>query len=275
MPSDHRRVADAIGFLAERWRAQPSLDETAAHVGASPHHFQRVFRRLTGVSPKRFVQSLSADRAERLLTDRAPLLDAAYASGLSGPGRLHDLTVSVRAMTPGELRRGGAGITLRWGVHETPFGACFVAVTARGVAEVAFVEDGDDPDAELAARWPGATRREDRVATRGIVDAMLDASSRGGPPTLHLKGTNFQIRVWKALLAIPPGRVTTYGAIAAAIGRPGAARAVGRAVGTNPVSVLIPCHRVLAANGALGGYRWGLERKRALLAWEGARQVEG
>ena len=270
MQSDHRRVADAIGYLAERWRDQPALNDTAAHVGLSPHHFQRLFRRLTGVSPKRFVQSMCADHAERLLEGDAPLLEAAIGAGLSGPGRLHDLVVSVRAMTPGELRRGGEGLTLRWGVHDTPFGACFVAVTERGVAELMFVERGEDPAESLAARWPGADRREDEGSTSAVVERMLDASRREGPLTLHLRGTNFQIRVWKALLAIPHGRVTTYGAIAASIGRPTAPRAVGRAVGTNPVSVLIPCHRVLTANGALGGYRWGTARKRALLAWEGS-----
>lgn len=268
MQSDHRKVADAIGYLAARWREQPGLNDTAAHIGLSPHHFQRLFRRMTGVSPKRFVQSMCADHAERMLASDAPLLEAAIETGLSGPGRLHDLVVNVRAMTPGELRRGGEGLTLRWGVHDTPFGACFVAATERGVAELTFVERGADPAASLAARWPAASRIEDPGVTTPVILQMLDASRRDGPLTLHLRGTNFQLRVWKALLAIPHGRVTSYGAIADAVGRPGAARAVGRAVGTNPVSVIIPCHRVLAANGALNGYRWGLDRKRALLAWE-------
>jgi AraC family transcriptional regulator of adaptative response/methylated-DNA-[protein]-cysteine methyltransferase len=268
MNSDHRRVSDAISHLASRWRDPPSLTETAAFVGLGPHHFQRLFSRMTGVSPKRFTQALAADHAERMLADeRASVLAAAVATGLSSPGRLHDLTMSVRAMTPGELRRGD-GLRIAWGVHETPFGACLVARTPRGVCELAFLEEGDDPGAGLAARWPRATRTHEPELTAPVARRLSRAGE--GPLGLHVRGTNFQIRVWRALLAIPPGRVSSYGEIAREIGRPSAARAVGRAVGSNPVSILIPCHRVLRAHGELGGYRWGLERKRALLAWERA-----
>jgi len=273
MPSDTKRIADAIEIASQRWNDPPSLPQLASEVGLSASHFQRMFRRMTGVSPKRFVQSLQADRAERMLADAAPLLDTAYASGLSGPGRLHDLMVNVRAMTPGELRRGGAGLEIAWGVHVTPFGECFVATTERGVCDLSFVED-DAPWERIAQRWPNATLVEDPRAGGAVLDAMLDASAfEGGPITLHLAGTNWQLRVWKALLAIPPGKFTSYGAIAEVLCTPRAARAVGRAVGTNPVSLIIPCHRVLRKHGALGGYRWGLDRKRAIVAWEHARTL--
>lgn len=271
MPSHAKQIANAIEHLSARWDDPPSLKEAAAGVGLSPHHFQRLFRRMTGVSPKRFTQSLQADRAERMLADAAPLLDTAASAGLSGPGRLHDLLVNVRAMTPGELRRGGEGLVIEWAVHQTPFGDCMIATTPRGVCELVFVED-DDPAAELARFWPRATLRESRSAGASELRALLEAARESGPITLHLRGTNFQLRVWKALIAIPPGRMTSYGAIAEALGRPTASRAVGRAVGSNPVSLFVPCHRVLRKHGALGGYRWGLDRKRAILAWEQALQ---
>ncbi len=270
MSSDTKRIAAAIEITSRRWADPPSLDELAGAVSLSSAHFQRMFRRMTGVSPKRFAQALAADRAERMLVDARPLLDAAFHAGLSGPGRLHDLMVSVRAMTPGELRRGGEGLAIRWGVHDTPFGPCMIAATERGICELTFVED-DAPRRELERSFPSATLLEDPSPTRPALDALLDASARAGPITLHLRGTNFQLRVWQALLAIPPDRLTSYGAIADAMGCPGASRAVGRAVGSNPVSWIIPCHRVLRREGALGGYRWGLDKKRALLAWEHAR----
>ncbi|MEZ4340512.1 MAG: methylated-DNA--[protein]-cysteine S-methyltransferase [Sandaracinaceae bacterium] len=270
MSSDAKRIADAIEITSRRWDDPPSLEALAAEVGLSPAHFQRLFRRMTGVSPKRFAQALAADRAERMLTDARPLLDATFASGLSSPGRLHDLMVNVRAMTPGELRRGGAGLAIRWGLHETPFGPCMIATTDRGICELVFVDDARPWD-DLDRFFPNATRIEDPDATRPVLDALLDAGARSGPITLHLRGTNFQLRVWQALLAIPPDRFTSYGALASAMGCPNASRAVGRAVGSNPVSWIIPCHRVLRKQGELGGYRWGLDKKRALLAWEHAR----
>jgi len=273
MTSHARRIADAIQHLSTRWEDPPTLPETAAKVGLSPHHFQRLFRRMTGVSPKRFTQSLQADRAERMLRDARPLLSAAADAGLSGPGRLHDLMVNVRGMTPGELRRGGEGLEIEWAVHQTPFGECMIATTPRGVCELVFVED-DEPSKELMRFWPNAQIRETSRAGREALEALLGAADAPGPITLHLRGTNFQLRVWNALLAIPPGRMTSYGAIAEAMGRPTASRAVGRAVGSNPVSLFVPCHRVLRKHGALGGYRWGLGRKRAILAWEEATHSE-
>ncbi len=271
MDENEQRIAAAITFLAERWREPPSLETAAAHVGLSAFHFQRSFRRLTGVSPKRFVASLSADHAEKMLREARPMLETTFECGLSGPSRLHDLMVSVRAMTPGELRRGGAGLEIAWDIAATPLGACLIATTQRGICELAFLEGGEEPENELALRWPGAsrTRSPEQIAK---VTALLfdDASDRPGPLSLHVRGTNFQLRVWKALLAIPRGQITSYGELARTLGRPSAARAVGRAVGTNPVGVIIPCHRVLCANGALGGYRWGPLRKRALLALESA-----
>ncbi|MBX3270613.1 MAG: methylated-DNA--[protein]-cysteine S-methyltransferase [Sandaracinaceae bacterium] len=270
MNSDAARIARAIEILSHHWEAPPPLGALAAELALSPGHFQRIFRRMTGVSPKRFTQALRAERAERLLEDAAPLLGAAHGVGLSGPGRLHDLIVEARAMTPGELRRAGGGTAIAWAVHPSPLGPCFVATTPRGVCELAFADTPSEPLAALRARWPEATIERDPSAGRAVVDALAQAPRDRGPVTLHLRGTNFQLRVWTALLAIPPERVTSYGALARALGRPGAARAVGQAVGDNPVAWLVPCHRVLRSHGALGGYRWGLERKRALLALEHA-----
>ena len=264
MPSDHQRVADAIAQLS----ADPSssLESLAASAQLSPAHFQRMFRRLAGVSPKRLSQSLRVDRAERSLEASRSVLEAAADAEVSGPGRLHDLTVALRAMSPGELRRGGEGLQIRVGVHMSALGRCAVALTPRGVCEVAF--DAPDLVERLRARWPRADVVADPEAGRALAESLVHASERAGPLTLHVRGTNFQLRVWKALLAMTPGQTTSYGALASELGRPTAARAVGQAVGANPVAVLIPCHRVLRAHGALGGYRWGLERKRVLLALE-------
>ena len=273
-PSDYDRIAAAIRVLDEHAGAQPDLAAAAAHVGLSPHHFQRLFTRWAGVSPKRFLQFHTLERARRLLAERRSVLDATYAAGLSGPGRLHDLFVTVEAVTPGEFKSGGAGLRLRWGLHDTPFGRALLATSERGICHLAF---GDD-DVELAetfgARWPGAERQRSEPETALLVRRVFSplASAEGGRPlSLVLKGTNFQLKVWEALLRIPAGETTTYEAIAEAVGRPTAVRAVGTAVGQNPVAFVVPCHRVLRKTGALGGYRWGLDRKRAMLGWEAAR----
>lgn len=267
----YRRIAKAVRFLDERQAEQPSLGELAAHVGMSPHHLQRVFRRAVGISPKRFLQFATAARARGLLAERASLLHASWDAGLSGPGRLHDLMVGVHAMTPAEVRGGGEGVVLRWGVAASPAGPCVLAWSARGLAVLEFLEGAgaDEPRRRIARLWPGARLEADARGAPELARRVFTPGGGGGPLSLHVRGTNFQLRVWEALLAVPAGRVTTYGALAEGLGLPaGAARAVGQAVGANPVAVAIPCHRVLRATGAVGGYRWGEERKVLLLARE-------
>lgn len=269
---DYQRVARAIEFLDSRAGRPPSLQEVALHVGLSPFHFQRLFRRWAGVSPKRFLQHAAALRARKRLEGSGSVLEAALDAGLSGPGRLHDLCVAVEAFTPGELRRRGAGVAIEWGLGPSPFGTALVARTARGLCALEFVDtDERDAAASLAAAYPAARLvRDDALATRTL-RTIFSRAPRTAPLTLHLSGTNFQLQVWRALLALPSGTTTSYAALATHLGRPTAARAVGRAVATNPVAWLIPCHRVLATSGALTGYRWGLPRKQAMLALERAR----
>ena len=267
---DYARIEKAIRYLDENFRRQPELTEVAAAVGLSDYHFQRLFRRWAGVSPKRFLQFLTAEYARDLLRDSWTVLDAAYQAGLSGPGRLHDLMVSVDGVTPGEARRGGEGVVIRHGVHASPFGAFLLAATERGVCALTFLDEGGR-DAALegvAGRWPNATLLQDAAATGPLAERIFGAE---GPVPLHLEGTNFQIRVWEALLGVPGGTVVTYEQIATSLGSPGAVRAVGTAVGRNPIAYVIPCHRVIRKTGAFGEYRWGAARKRAILGWEAAR----
>jgi AraC family transcriptional regulator of adaptative response/methylated-DNA-[protein]-cysteine methyltransferase len=247
-----------------------SLEDLAGRMGMSPAHFQRVFSQWVGVSPKRYQQYLALDHARALLRDRQGTLATADAVGLSGAGRLHDLFLRWEAMAPGAYARGGAGLEIRWGWFDSPFGPALAMGTARGLCGLAFAaETGPEAAfADLAARWPDARYVADAEALRGWVDA---AFGRRGEARLLLIGAPFQIKVWEALLAIPSGHVTTYSDIAAAIGHPAAMRAVGTAVGRNPVGWLIPCHRALRKSGGLGGYHWGLPVKRAMLAWEAAR----
>jgi AraC family transcriptional regulator of adaptative response/methylated-DNA-[protein]-cysteine methyltransferase len=269
----YRRMEKAIRYLDEHVREQPGLGELSRHVGLSEYHLQRVFRRAVGISPKRFLQFLTAERARDLLTDSANLLETAWGAGLSGPGRLHDLMVNVHAMTPAEVRAGGGGVDLRWGVHDTPLGRCVLAASPRGVAVLEFLDDGTRSEGRkrVAARWPEAVAREEPAVTESLAARAFAGSGENEPVSLHLRGTNFQIRVWEALLRVPAGEVVTYGALARSAGLESrSARAVGRAVGANPVAVLIPCHRVIRSTGAAGGYRWGRERKLALLARERA-----
>jgi AraC family transcriptional regulator of adaptative response/methylated-DNA-[protein]-cysteine methyltransferase len=248
-------MAEAIAFLAARWDRPPGLTEAARASNLSPWHFQREFKRWVGVSPKHFQGFLTLNQAKASLKHDLPVLEAALAAGLSGPSRLHDLAVAFDAASPGEIRTGGSGLVLRHGIAETPFGRIFAVVSPRGIVRLTFVE----PDAEaraLAAErqaWPGARFADD--------DAPMGLAPRG---------TNFQIKVWQALLTIPRGAVVSYAMLARAVGAPKAARAIGGACAANPIAVLIPCHRVLRDSGALGGYAFGLERKRALLAWEAA-----
>jgi AraC family transcriptional regulator of adaptative response/methylated-DNA-[protein]-cysteine methyltransferase len=271
----YARMAQAIAWMIEHAQDQPDLEAMAAAVHLSPYHFQRAFTRWVGLSPKRFLGCLTLAHARRLLTETGNVLDAALEAGLSGPSRLHDLCVTHEAMSPGEMKSGGAGLTIRYGLHDGPFGAVLPLVTDRGVCGLWFL-DGVDRDSvevalgEAAAKWPRARFLADPVATAPVAEALFPAD--GGRPrgnlNLVLSGTNFQVRVWEAALRVPPGHLVSYQAIARAIGKPGATRAVGNALGMNSIALLIPCHRVIRGSGALGGYHWGEVRKRALQAWE-------
>jgi AraC family transcriptional regulator of adaptative response/methylated-DNA-[protein]-cysteine methyltransferase len=270
--TDYARIERAIRFLETNVQRQPSLRDVAASVDLSEYHFQRMFARWAGISPKRFLQFQTAEHAKRLLADSRTVLDVAYETGLSGGGRLHDLFVSVEAMTPGQFKEEGAGVRIGYGVHETPFGQCFIAATERGICRMSFAPEihHDDVLAELRLLWPRATIVADQAATAELASRIFprDEGGRGGELRVVLRGTPFQIKVWEALLRIPEGAIASYDVIAEAIGRPGATRAVGTAVGRNPIAYLIPCHRVIRKTGAFGDYRWGSARKRAMLAWE-------
>lgn len=274
---DYARVAAAIRHLERVEDETPALADIAEAMGLSPFHAQRVFTRYAGVSPKRFLGALRLARAKRALADGVDVLDAALDAGLSGPGRLHDLFIAHDAVTPGEFKRGGAGLNLRHGFAPSPFGEALFLMSDRGLAGLAFADAGaeDAVLAEMAGRFPGARLEADpdgaRALARRVFAGAGDGAGGSGPTplVLDLRGTNFQIQVWRALLALAPGETATYGAIARAIGAPGAARAVGSALALNPIAWIIPCHRVLRAGGALGGYEWGETRKRAMLAIEG------
>ena len=266
-------IGRAIEAIAARAPEQAPLEDVAASVGLSPAHFQRVFSQWVGVSPKRYQQYLTLDHARRLLAERHTVLDAAHLSGLSGAGRLHDLFLRWEAMSPGDYARAGEGLAVAWGWFDTPFGEALAMGTDRGLCGLAFAaETGRDAAmADLRGRWPAAAFREDPAAIAPWVEAAFGGA---GEARLHLMGAPFQIKVWEALLQVPSGHVTTYSDLATAIGSPRAVRAVGTAVGRNPGSFLIPCHRALRKAGGLGGYHWGLGVKRAMLAWEAAR-LEG
>ncbi len=277
---DYQRIEKAIRFLEKRAFAQPSLEEAAAHVGLSAFHFQRLFKHWAGVSPKRFLQFLTVSHAKQMLLRSSSVLDAAYDAGLSSPGRLHDLFVVVEAVTPGEFKTAGAGVEITYGFHDTPFGVCLVAQTARGICALSFVAPEGKAQAvsELRASWPQAQLREDAEAGRAAVEKIFSSGfgCKDSPVRLLLCGTNLQLKVWEALLRIPEGAVVSYQALAQAVGRPQAVRAVANAVGRNPVACLIPCHRVLRSSGEIGGYRWDTVRKRAILGREMARcEAEG
>lgn len=266
---DYSRVEAALRRIERDATDQPGLDELAADAGLSPGHFQRVFTRWAGVSPKRFLQAVTAESTRERLRDAQPVLDVALESGLSGPGRLHDLTLRTEAMTPGQVGRHGEGVTIHWGTVPSPFGPAFVAATPHGICALAFDVDGD-PASVLGAYWSGAALRPAPRSTletwrAHLVDPLRAAD---GPLALHVRGTNFQIQVWRALLCISAGAVADYGTIARGIGRPRASRAVGGAIGSNPVALLVPCHRVLRRGGGWGGYRWGTTRKLAILGRE-------
>ncbi|ESR26088.1 methylated-DNA--[protein]-cysteine S-methyltransferase [Lutibaculum baratangense] len=273
--SDYEVVRRTIEFILENWRDQPQMPEIAGHLGMDPVRLQRLFARWCGLTPKCFLQAITLDNAKRLLDQQATVLETAYEAGLSGPGRLHDLFVVHEAMTPGEYRARGGGLTITYGFHESLFGEALVMTTPRGLAGLAFADGADGRAAmleDMTRRWPAAEYVRDEAATEATARRIFDtgAWSPDTPLRVVLIGSDFEVRVWETLLGIPFGRATTYGDVASRIGRPTAARAVGAAIGRNPISFVVPCHRVVAGTGRLTGYHWGLTRKRAMLGWERA-----
>ena len=272
---DYERIEKAIKFLETNFSRQPGLKEIAAHIGLSEFHFQRLFSRWVGISPKRFLQFLTKEYAKHLLEESANLLDVTYESGLSSPGRLHDLFVNCEAVTPGEYKSKGQGLTIKYGFHASPFGECLLATTDRGICGFFFVKNRDrkDPLSELRYFWQQADIVEDPDASGDLIDRIFNPSFSDTGPPLHLilNGTNFQIKVWEALIKIPFGAVVSYEDVAIQVGLPGATRAVGSAVGKNPISFIIPCHRVIRKTADFGNYGGGTARKKAILGWEAAR----
>ncbi len=270
MISDYQRIESAINYLRENAPAQPGLRELAEACGLSPYHFQRLFRRWAGVSPKQFLQYLTVQHARQLLEASASTLEACFEVGLSGPGRLHDHFVTIEAVTPGDVKRLGEGLEIRYGTFESPFGRTFVAHTKRGICALEFVDDAalDSSVNRLQKRWPHASLHHDDMHIERQARGLFTDGGQGQEFKVLVQGTNFQVQVWQALLRIPPGHVCAYGQLAAYIGKPEATRAIASAIGANSVACLIPCHRVLRAGGELGGYRWGLARKQALLGRE-------
>jgi AraC family transcriptional regulator of adaptative response/methylated-DNA-[protein]-cysteine methyltransferase len=273
--ADYDIVRRTISYISEHWRTQPEVEAIANAVGVTPTELHHLFRRWAGLTPKAFVQALTLDHARRLLRDSASVLDASYEVGLSGPGRLHDLFVTHEAMSPGEFKSGGDGLTITYGFHPSPFGSALVMATERGLAGLAFADPGEERAAlaDMTSRWPKARYVEDADATAALAQRIFDAKlwREDRPLRVVLIGTDFEVRVWERLLTIPMGRASTYSDIAAKLGRPTASRAVGAAVGKNPVCFVVPCHRVIGKHGDLTGYHWGLTRKRAMLGWEAGR----
>ena len=272
---DYGVVRRAIAYISEHWRAQPEVEQIAHAAGVTPDELHHLFRRWAGLTPKAFLQAITLDNARKLLRDSASVLDATYEVGLSGPGRLHDLFVTHEAMSPGEWKTGGAGMVLSYGFHPSPFGTAVVIGSERGLAGLAFADPGAEAAtlADMQSRWPKARYVEDARATalfaRRIFDAKLWRPEQ--PLRVVLIGTDFEVRVWETLLRIPMGRAATYSDIAAKVCSTKAARAVGAAVGKNPVCFVVPCHRVIGKSGNLTGYHWGLTRKRAMLGWEAGK----
>jgi AraC family transcriptional regulator of adaptative response/methylated-DNA-[protein]-cysteine methyltransferase len=271
---DYLRIERAITFLQSNHTRQPDLKDIAQSIHLSEYHFQRLFSRWVAISPKKFLQYLTVEHAKRVLKESRSLLDTTFETGLSSPGRLHDLFITVEAMTPGEFKNEGAGLTIQYGFHPTMFGECLLAVTQRGICGLSFVPTGKRMQvlAELRDRWPGAKFSEEPRSTQPYVDRLFSRTRRSSqkPLPLLLKGTNFQIKVWEALMRIPEGSVLSYEDVARTIGNPKASRAVGTAVGDNPIAYIIPCHRVIQQAGVIGNYHWGSARKKALLGWEWA-----
>ena len=272
---DYDVVRRAIAHIRGHWREQPDIDTIAEAAKVTPTELHHLFRRWAGLTPKAFLQALTLDYARNLLRDSASVLEATYEVGLSGPGRLHDLFVTHEAMSPGEWKSGGQGIEMRYGFHSSPFGQALVIVAPRGLAGVALADAGGEREAlaDMTRRWPKATYIEDRDGTAPMAARIFDPTlwRADQPLRVVLIGTDFEVRVWETLLRIPMGRFTTYSDIACKLNSPKASRAVGAAVGKNPISFVVPCHRVIGKSGELTGYHWGLTRKRAMLGWEAGR----
>ncbi len=275
---NYQRVAEAIAYIKANFRTQPSLEEIADQVHLSPFHFQRLFTDWAGVSPKKFMQYLSVEYAKQLLQGKeTTLFEAAQETGLSGTGRLHDLFVRIEGMTPGEFKNGGENLLINYSFAESPFGEIIVASTSKGICHLAFFSDQSQGEATLKARFPNANSHllVDKIQQEALYIFQHDWNKLN-QIKLHLHGTPFQLKVWEALLKIPMGNLTTYGRIAAEIEKPNASRAIGTAIGSNPVAFLIPCHRVIQSSGNIGGYMWGNTRKSAIIGWEAAQlNVEG
>ena len=272
LSGDYDIVRRAIAFISEHWRIQPEVEAIAHAAGVTPDELHHLFRRWAGLTPMAFLQALTIDHARGLLRDSASVLDAAYEVGLSGPGRLHDLFVTHEAMSPGDWKTGGEGLTMYYGFHPSPFGLALVMATDRGLAGLAFADPGGQRPAleDMTRRWPRATYIEEPSRTENIARRIFDSAmwKPDQPLRVVMIGTDFEVRVWETLLCIPMGKASTYSDIANKIGKPKAARAVGAAVGKNPMSFVVPCHRVLGKSGDITGYHWGLTRKRAMLGWE-------
>jgi AraC family transcriptional regulator of adaptative response/methylated-DNA-[protein]-cysteine methyltransferase len=273
MKSDYQRIAQAIDFINANAKQQPSLEEIAGHLHLSLFHFQRLFSQWAGVTPKKYLQILTVDRAKQLLAQSKSLLDVSDSVGLSSSSRLHDHFVQLEAASPGEYKAGGADMEIQYSVADSPFGDVFIAVTPRGICKLSFMSNNIDQHiADLHGQWPNARLIKQISETTKIVEALFAGEQNINEPlSLYVRGTNFQVNVWRALLQIEPGCINSYGQVATAVGRPKASRAVGTAIGSNPVGFFIPCHRVLQQNGKIGGYLWGETRKHAIHAWESAR----
>jgi AraC family transcriptional regulator of adaptative response/methylated-DNA-[protein]-cysteine methyltransferase len=270
--ADYDIVRRAIGHIREHWRSQPEIDAIAEAAGVTPTELHHLFRRWAGLTPKAFLQAITLDAARTVLRSSASVLDAAYEVGLSGPGRLHDLFVTHEAMSPGEWKSGGQGLTIRYGFHPSPFGIALVMASERGLAGLAFADAGEEKAAlaDMRQRWRNASTVEDSAGTAALARRIFDPKRwcAEEPLRVVLIGTDWEVRVWETLLRIPMGRLTSYSSIASKLCAPKAARAVGAAVGKNPISFVVPCHRVVGSSGALTGYHWGITRKHAMLGWE-------
>ena len=273
---DYDLIRRAIAFMSAKWRDQPAIDTIADRLGLTAPQLHQLFRRWCGLTPKAFMQAITLDHARHMLRNEASVLDTALEVGLSGPGRLHDLFVTHEAMSPGDYKTGGEGLVLRHGFHPAPFGTAVVITTERGLAGLAFCDAGEEAAtlADMMRRWPKARTVQDQAVTAPVVPHIFGQAPRDIPLRLVLIGSDFEVSVWQSLLKIPLGQATTYGTIASHIGRPRAARAVGAAVGRNPICFVVPCHRVLGKSGALTGYHWGLTRKQAILGWEAGKLLE-